>query len=208
MDHPLGTSDDGFEIHFAINHLGNALVIRTLLPRLLKAAHRGSDVRVVALTCTAWHLHPAEGIQFATIRSPQDLGFLWRWRRYGQSKLANIVYTAELARRFEADGVRAVSVHPGVVSTGMAGNLSAAHKVLVYVGSCGDVVSTETGVRNPLWAAVGARKRELVNGAFYMPVGVNAQHRLSDVAKSMVLGKYLWEWTDSVLEEFLPKAEA
>ena len=204
MAQPLGTSKDGYEIHLAINHLANALVIRTLLPRLLEAAKEpGADVRIVSLTSVGWRAHPAEGVQFSTARTVQNLGFAWRWRRYGQSKLANIVYAAELARRYGKNGLRAVSVHPGVVNTGLVSNLGAAHKALVYVANFGNVVGTDEGVKNQLWAAAGSKKNELVNGAFYMPVGENANSKLTAVAKSETFGTELWEWTNNVLVEFL-----
>lgn len=204
MAAPLGLSADNYEIHFAVNHLANALVIRTLLPRLLDAAASpDADVRVVILTSVGWRAHPSEGVQFSSIRTTQDRGGLWTWRRYGQSKLANIVYAAELARRYERDGLRAVSVHPGVVNTGLVSNLSASKKALVYVGNFGKVVGTDEGVKNQLWAAAGARKDEIVNGAFYLPVGESAQCRLDSVAKSERFATELWDWTEEALERFL-----
>ena len=204
MAQPLGTSAEGYEIHFAVNHLANALVIRTLLPHLLEATKApNADVRIVALTSAGWRGHPAEGVQFDTVRSTQDLGVGWRWRRYGQSKLANIVYAAELARRYGREGLTAVSLHPGVVRTALVGDLSRGTKALVYVTNLGNVVSVEQGVKNQLWAAAGAEKGRLVNGAFYMPVGELAQCRLDKVAKSERFGTELWEWTEGVLKDFL-----
>ena len=203
MAQPLGTSKDGYEIHLAINHLANALVIRTLLPKLLEAAKApDADVRIVNLTSVAWRAHPAEGVQFSTARTTQDLGFTWKWRRYGQSKLANIVYAAELARRYGKDGLSAVSVHPGVVNTGLVSNLGAAQKALVYVTNIGNVLGTDEGVKNQLWAAAGAKQSELVNGAYYMPVGENANSKLTPVAKSETFGTELWEWTEKALAGF------
>lgn len=134
MSQPLGTSKDGFEVHFAVNHLANALVIRTLLLRLLEAAQApNADVRVVSLTSTGYMAHPAEGVRFDTIRSTQDTGLMGGWRRYGQSKIANIVYAAELARRHGQDGIYAVSVHPGVVNTTLVLDLGVAQKALVSI---------------------------------------------------------------------------
>ena len=203
MAQPLGISKDGYEIHLAINHLANALVIRTLLPKLLGAAKAPeADVRIVNLTSVGWRAHPAEGVQFSTARSTQDMGFAGKWRRYGQSKLANIVYAAELARRYGKDGLQAVSVHPGVVKTGLVSNLGAAQKALVYVTNLGNVIGTDEGVKNQLWAVAGAKQSELVNGAYYMPIGENANSKLTPVAKSETFGKELWKWTDKALSGF------
>ena len=204
MAQPIGLSAEGYEIHFAVNHLANALIVRTLLPRLLEAAQApGADVRIVMLTSVGWRAHPSGGVRFDTIRSVQDHGFGWTWRRYGQSKLANIVHAAELARRYGRDGIVAVSVHPGVVSTPLVGNLPAARKALVYAANPGNVVSPEQGAKNQLWAAAGGKRDDLVNGAFYLPVGELAQCRLDDVAKSEKFAEELWDWTEGVLREFV-----
>ena len=201
MAQPMGVSKDGYEIHFAINHLGNALIIKHLLPVMLKTAEQpGSDVRIVSLTSVGWRTHPSEGVQFSTIKSTQDLGRLWHWRRYGQSKFANIVYAAELARHHPS--ITSTSVHPGVVNTGLVENLGTMHKALVYVANLGNVVKVEEGCLNQLWAAAGGRKEEVVNGAFYMPVGVESQNKLDAKAKDKEFATELWEFTETTLESF------
>lgn len=202
MSQPPGLSKDGYEIHFAVNHLGNALVVKHLLPTLLRTAEQqpGADVRIVLLSSEAWRTHPAEGVQFATLRTAQDLGWTWHWRRYGQSKLANILYAAELARRFPS--ITTTSLHPGVVNTKLLQDMSAAEKAFVYVVKLGNVVTPETGVLNQLWAAAGADKADIENGAFYMPVGVLSQSSLDKVAKSRELATQLWEWTDTALDAY------
>jgi NAD(P)-dependent dehydrogenase (short-subunit alcohol dehydrogenase family) len=69
---PPGLSSDGFELHFAINHLGHAMIINELLPVLEKTAKiPNSDVRVVSLTSTAWKSHSKDGVTFSTLRTPQ-----------------------------------------------------------------------------------------------------------------------------------------
>lgn len=83
MFYPAGVSTDGYENHFAINHLAHAMIISELLPVLERtAALPGSDVRVLSLTSTAWAGHPSSGITFATLRTPQ-MGFMGSSLRYG-----------------------------------------------------------------------------------------------------------------------------
>ena len=83
MASPAGLSKDGFEIQFAINHLGNAMVIQQLLPVLKKTAEEpGSDVRMIALTSTGWRGHPRGGILFDEVRTTQE-GVAGSWIRYG-----------------------------------------------------------------------------------------------------------------------------
>jgi hypothetical protein len=97
----------------------------------------------------------------------------------------------------------AVSVHPGVVKTDLVNGLGLLDKVVVYVGNYVRGVSLlepEQGAFSQLWAAAGAKRSELVNGAFYKPVGVLGNKDLDRVAKSEDFAKELWTWTDGVLD--------
>ena len=81
---PPVLSKDGFEIQFAINHLGNAMVTHQLLPVLLRTADLpGADVRIVNMTSDGWKLHPKGGIIFSTLRTKQESWLLGNWTRYG-----------------------------------------------------------------------------------------------------------------------------
>lgn len=119
-----------------------------------------------------------------------------------QSKLANIVYAAELARRYPE--ITAVSTHPGIVNTGLTTSLSCIDKALVVVPNFlmgVKTISPEQGCLNQLWASAGTPKESLVNGAFYLPVGVMANKELSKVASSESFASKLWEWTGAVLSK-------
>ena len=201
MAHPPLLSKDGYEIQFATNHLGHAMLIKKLLPTMLKTTEElGSDVRIVILTSTGWRGHPKGGIQFATLNTVQDFGKIGRWIRYCQSKLANIVYAAELARRYPA--ITSVSVHPGVVQTDLVGDLGFVDKLLVYLSNMGQMLQPEDGALSQVFVAAAANKGDIVNGGFYMPVGVLSNTKLDKVAKSKELGAELWEWTEKALEGF------
>lgn len=85
-----------------------------------------------------------------------------------QSKLANAMYPAELVRRYPS--IKAVSVHPGVVETDLLTSLPPFRRRLIYgiVKLQGiKILKENEGCLNQLWAAAGARRDELVNGAFY-----------------------------------------
>lgn len=70
MSLPPAVSKDGFEIHFAINHLAHAMIIHKLLPVLTRTAEiPNSDVRVVCLTSEAWKAHPSSGILYDKVRT-------------------------------------------------------------------------------------------------------------------------------------------
>jgi NAD(P)-dependent dehydrogenase (short-subunit alcohol dehydrogenase family) len=200
---PPQTSHDGYEIQFATNHLAHALLIKLLLPTMLRTAELpggGGDVRIVTLTSVGWRGYPRGGIAFPTLRSKQDFGLPGPWRRYGQSKLANIVYAAELARR--PPRLTSVSVHPGVVATELVNRLGVRDKLMVYAGNGWKLNTEEEGVLNQLWAATTADRATLVNGAFYMPVGILAQDKLDKMARSETLAGELWEWTERALRSY------
>ncbi len=106
------TTEDGFEATFGINHLGHFEFTRLLLDVLESSA----PSRVVNL---ASHAHrTSSGLDFDDLmierRAYKSMG------AYGDSKLANILFTRELARRLEGTGVVTHAVHPGVVRTGFA----------------------------------------------------------------------------------------
>jgi NAD(P)-dependent dehydrogenase (short-subunit alcohol dehydrogenase family) len=83
MDVPPALSKDGFEMHFATNHLGHALLIRELLPTLLRTADEpGSDVRLVIVSSIGWQVRPSAGILYDKVRMKQD-GLTQSWARYG-----------------------------------------------------------------------------------------------------------------------------
>ena len=196
---PVGTTADGYEIQFGTNHLGHALLIHLLLPLLLQTAKDpSSDVRIVSNTSTGFKNPPPDGIEFARLRSEQDLGVGGRWLSYGQSKLANILFAREMATHHPQ--LMSVTIHPGVIKTDLVTSLSAEDQALVYASSVGKMLSAEDGVKNQLFAATRPRA-ELTNGGFYEPVGVvGAQTELSRDAE---LGARLWEWTEGEIGRFL-----
>ncbi|KAI1754850.1 putative short-chain dehydrogenase [Xylaria castorea] len=204
MFKPPALSKDGYEATFATNHLAHALIIKELLPTMLKTAEDpGADVRLVNLTSEGWSGHPREGINFSTLQTTQKAMF-GKFTRYGQSKLANLVYAAEVARRHPQ--IMAVSVHPGVVKTDLVNTLSASEKALVYGANFlmgVSLMEEKQGCLSQLWVAAGARRDELVNGAYYRPVGVMSNSQLDKIAKSEEFASKLWTWTDEAVAKYL-----
>ncbi|GAW15954.1 hypothetical protein ANO14919_053760 [Xylariales sp. No.14919] len=200
MFKPPSLSEDGYEATFATNHLAHAMIIKQLLPTLLKTADNpGADVRLISLTSEGWLGHPKEGVNFSTIQTTQNALF-GKLTRYGQSKLANIVYAAEVARRYPQ--IMAVSVHPGVVKTDLVNTLSLSEKAMVYGGNLVKgvkMMEEEQGCLSQLWVAAGARRDQLVNGAYYRPVGVLSNSQLDKTARSEEFANKLWTWTDDAL---------
>lgn len=200
MASPPSLTTDGYEVQFGTNHLGHSLLIKKLLPLLEKRGSEGGDPRIIILTSEGLMLHPSGGIIFDKLKTVQDDFFVGgSWRRYGQSKLANLLYARELARRYP--GIISASIHPGVVSTGLVGNQKFLDRALIYVTTIGKMLKPEEGAYNQVWAATTA-KGNIENGAFYEPVGKSAHYKLGKTAKDDQLAERLWEWTQEALEEF------
>lgn len=195
MAQPPGQTVDGYELQFGTNHLGHALLIKKLLP-LLEAS---ADPRIVLLSSQAWGLHPRGGISFDKLETTQDITFGGPWLRYGQSKLANLVYARELAKRFPA--ITSVSVHPGIVGTGLANSLGIKEKMLVYATSWWRVLQPHEGAFNQTWAAT-VDKAEIRNGGYYEPVGKLKDGKLDATARDEGLAERLWDWTEEALKGF------
>ncbi|KAL4929001.1 oxidoreductase, short-chain dehydrogenase/reductase family [Aspergillus undulatus] len=160
----LDLTKDGYEVQFGTDHLGHAMLIRHLLPLLQNTAR----------------------IRFNEMTTSQDHGFMWSWFRYGQSKLANLLYIKELSLRY-----------PGITSASRA--YPSRGGGFTYVTTIGQKLTVEEGCYNCLWAA-STNKRNLVNGGFYEPVGVEGG--LGSGAKDEGLAGQLWEWTEEVLDKY------
>lgn len=103
---------DGIEATFAVNHLAYFLLTTLLLERLRASA----PARIVNVASDA---HKFGALDFADLQNTRRYRVM---KVYGQSKLANLLFTAELARRLEGSGVTANSLHPGAVATGLGTN--------------------------------------------------------------------------------------
>lgn len=194
---PPALTEDGYEIQFGTNHMGHALLTKLLMPLLSKTAgQRDSDVRIINLSSTAHMLPPSGGfLPDACKTNMESTNTLWR---YGQSKLANILFTKELARRYP--NIKSVAVHPGRVKSQLTDQwLTGNFSVMGTFQKVVDVLietPVEKGALTQLWT-VAVKKENLKNGAYYQPVAKEGGE--TGTAKNMKLARKLWEWTE---EEF------
>jgi NAD(P)-dependent dehydrogenase (short-subunit alcohol dehydrogenase family) len=194
---PPGKSESGHDIQLGTNHIGHFQLTKLLLPLLEKtAAMPGSDVRVISVSSEAYNMSPS----IDTITSTEKLTATGPWARYGASKAANILFAAELARRYPA--FKSVSVHPGLIKTDLYLPSQDVNYLLKYgLALFGPLVfrGVPEGAHNQLWAAAGAKREELVDGAYYTPVGKS--HAGNKFATNQASGKKLWEWTETELNK-------
>ena len=188
---PATKSESGHDIQLGTNHIGHFTLTKLLLPLLEKtAAKPGSDVRIVSLASEAYQTSPS----IDTIVSKEKLEKTGNWTRYGASKASNILFAAEMARRYPA--FKTVSLHPGMIKRDLW-KPNSEHKSLAgfFIGF-GEMFgkSVQEGALNQLWCAVGAKRDELENGGYYTPVGKLKSG--NKWANDRAAGKKLWDWTD------------
>lgn len=196
-------TEDGYQIEWQTNHLAHALLIKLLIPTLREtAAKPDGDARIINLSSQGYQSAPG-GIEFATLNTKQEKLGNWlvpghRWSRYGQSKLANMLYADALAREFP--DIMAVSVHPGYIFTDLFNGVPFLTKLPVYLISRGQTLDVNEGAHAQLWAATVAREK-LVSGTYYEPVGL-APKRTTKPSNDPKLAGELWDWTQTALKEF------
>ncbi|OQV02161.1 hypothetical protein CLAIMM_07401 [Cladophialophora immunda] len=201
---PPGTTADGYEVQFGTNHLGHAMLIKLLLPLMQRTSENvpGADVRIVTSSSVAYKQAPREGIAFATLKTTQDgLGGLvpgGKWCRYGQSKLANLLYARALAKRYP--NITSVAIHPGYIKTDLFAGVSFLTALPVRLMAAGHWTSVEEGPYNQTWAATTA-KQGLEDGAYYVPIATKGVLE-TPAAKDDALADKLWEWTEKELALF------
>jgi NAD(P)-dependent dehydrogenase (short-subunit alcohol dehydrogenase family) len=138
---------EGTEATFAANHLAPFLLTRELMP-LLKASaatRPPGTTRVIAVSSTAHRM--AEGLDWDDL---QSLGDVQPTFAYGRAKLANILFTRELARRAEPDGIVAQVMHPGRVASNFASHGDDAMRA--YMASA-DTVPPDEPAETLTWLA-------------------------------------------------------
>jgi NAD(P)-dependent dehydrogenase (short-subunit alcohol dehydrogenase family) len=198
MATPPGLTKDGYEIQFGTNYLGHALFTKLLLPILLSTSKEpNADVRIINVSSIGVRLAPNAGLALDQVKTEMK-GFS-TWELYGQSKLANVLFTKGLAKRYE--GIKSVAVHPGGVDTGLGRGIKESYGTVGKVGLWATkwlMKDVSKGALNQLWAATG-KGGEVGSGVFYFPVA--KVHTGSEVERDEGLVDVLWEWTEGEFRE-------
>ncbi|WP_155058380.1 oxidoreductase [Streptomyces blattellae] len=153
---PYGTTADGFETQFGVNHLGHFALTGLLLPTLLATP----GARVVTVSST---MHATSNIDINDLNSEHRYR---RWTAYARSKTANLLFTHELARRLTAHGsdVVAAAAHPGYAATNLqtAGPRMADRRLserFMRIGNRFFAQSSDAGALPTLYAATAPEVR-------------------------------------------------
>lgn len=167
-------SKDGIEMTFAVNHLAHFLLTNLLLDLLKKSA----PSRIISVT---------SGLHGGTINF-DDIGFERRFsamKAYRQSKLANILFTKELARRLEGTSITANCLMPGMVRTSLSRNSRTINRIFFKMLG----TSPEKAARIPIHLASSSEVEEISGKCFAKRGVVNTSKESNDP----VLAKRLWD---------------
>jgi len=194
---------DGLEMQFGVNHVGHFVLTNELLPLIRKSA----PARIVNLSSGGYRLAP-KGLNFDDLQSEKDYqGFPC----YGHSKLANICFTIELARRLADEGIAVNAVHPGYVGTEL-GHLRPEDKARFVreekksakragggggpdLSSLGEPLSPAEGAATSIYVA-SSPEVEGVTGRYFEDCQLS---ELTPVAADLEAAARLWQETEKLL---------
>jgi NAD(P)-dependent dehydrogenase (short-subunit alcohol dehydrogenase family) len=201
---PFGRTANGFEMQFGTNHLGHFELTRLLTPQLVAAG----GARIVIMSSDGHFLSDVD-IDDANWESREYDKFL----AYGAAKTANILHMVELDRRLRDAGVRAYSVHPGVVATSLARHMTrddfaklsdrgtSTPNTSKSIDILRDFAMPEQGAATQVWAAVSPELADV--GSVYL-ADCQIQTNVAPYALDPLHARALWELSEAVCSEKVP----
>lgn len=196
---PLSYTKDGFESQFGVNHLGHFLLVNLLTPKL--KANAPSRIVIVSSSGNA-QLISKDGIDFDNLNAEKSYN---QFASYGQSKLANVLHSKELQRRFDAEGVdvTVTALHPGVVVSNIARNYSFRSfwdliRVMRWSKmECAPYKSISLGASTSVFCAVSP---DVNKGEFYSDNAIDRRF-LNEQADNEEMAKRLWDISEQLLAD-------
>ena len=186
-------TEDGVEMTFQVNHLAHFLLTNLLLERLMAC-----KAKVISTSSVG---HRSIGLFF-------DLDDVDNPRRYsqhlayGNAKLANILFTRELDRRFGDAGIAAAAFHPGLVASSFAGKSRSPMRYVyhTWLSKALGMISPEMGADTLVWLAESQPGLDWQPGQYYAR---RKQAATSRKAKDLALAEALWEKSRALCARFL-----
>jgi NAD(P)-dependent dehydrogenase (short-subunit alcohol dehydrogenase family) len=191
---PQAKTEDGFEIQFGVNFIGHFALTGHLF-NILEAT-KGS--RVVTLSSIA---HRGATINFDNLRLENPYS---PWREYGQSKLADLIFTLELEKRLRQNGSQIISLaaHPGFSETDLQKYMDKAMLASL------ELMTAKEGAQSTLATCL---RDDAKGGQYWGPDGHNEQKgkpaiaKIDDAAQNETLNAKLWDWAEEATGVFYPK---
>jgi len=178
----------GYERQFFTNHIGHFLLVTRLLPQLAEQA------RVVILSSGAHTMAPKAGIEFDNLAGQRSYT---PWTAYGQSKLANLLFAKQLAKRLANEGstVTANAIHPGVIMSGLQRNMPAVQRFGMAIAAPIGFKTIPEGAATQVYVAT---RPELagVSGEYFADCNI-AQPTAQ--GRDMALAERLWVESEQIV---------
>lgn len=197
MAPPYRKTKDGFELQFGTNHLGHFAFTGLLLPIIVKTPL----ARVITVSSLA---HRTGRINFDNLDGSKGYR---RWKFYGQSKLANLLFAYELERRFKMNHVEAMSLvcHPGFASTNLtaAGIGHSTPWIGKIAGALGGLMS-QSAAMGALPTLFAATNPDLQGGEYIGPTGPREMRGYPGIVQSSPrsrdeeAGRRLWDMSEQM----------
>lgn len=194
---PRSETKDGFEMQFGVNHLGHFALTGLLIDMIAQTPNS----RVVNVSSSANYMGT---INFDDLMSEKDYS---RYGVYGQSKLANVLFSNELQRRFEQAGVStiAVSSDPGLSNTNLQSNTAENtgnifEKILYPIAMNTMAQSQSMGALTQLFAAIApeANGCDYISPSFMGMRGHPKKAKANDIAYDEATAKRLWQVSEEL----------
>lgn len=173
---------DGFETAFQVNHLAGFLLTHLLMPKLVSGG--ATVVQTSSVASRAFSRFDVDDLQGERGYTPE--------RAYGNSKLANILFTRELHRRYATEGIATAAFHPGVVGSNFANDTTTFLRFLYRTPILNKVatLSPDKGAAPLVWLATTTPGVEWEPGAYYEKKKLG---KLTPAASDDTLARRLWE---------------
>ena len=181
-------SADGYEMTFALNHISYYLMTHLLLDMLKRTAADEGEARIINVSSSA---HRNASLRLDKLKDASGYSFM---NSYGASKLMNVLFTYELARRLQGSGVTVNTVHPGLVDTGFGHNTARIWSVMIKVLQRLFAISTERGAETLVYLAT-ADEVAGITGKYW---NEKTQKRSSDTSYDRQLQTRLWDYSAEV----------
>jgi NAD(P)-dependent dehydrogenase (short-subunit alcohol dehydrogenase family) len=175
----------GYELQFFTNHMGHFILVTGLLDSLAE------DGRVVVVSSEAQKAAPKEGIQFDNLSGEKGYG---PWKAYGQSKLANLLFTKELARRFKGTARTSNAVHPGVIRTNLGREMPSIARFALSLAEPLFLKSAAQGAATQCYVATNPKLAD-VSGAYFVDCNIAESTKIS---RDPALAKRLWDESERI----------
>lgn len=188
----------GIEKHFVVNHLGHFILGNHLIDQV-KAAPQG---RVVVVSSMGYRWAPEAGIEFDNLDGKRDYT---PNKMYGQSKLANGLFSLELARRFEGTTTTSNAIHPGVINTNLGRHFPFYVRIAASLIGWTFMKTVEEGAATQSYVAT-APTLATTSGLYFEDC--NPVIPQTKPMQDGELAKKLWATSEELTKKYLPVAQA